>query len=219
MTPLLAIVGLLTAFAAGTSAAQGPYQLFDVTKFGAVGDGRADDGPPVEQALAAAAAASAAGARVTVRFPRRGRRNAATVYAVRRPLALNASNSYFEVQRGVTLRWLFDTDLSYLDAASPKYWPDLEDGGHAALLDVGPAYNQPRLVNVTLGGGGSLDGSGFMWWPLVYHRWEYGAGAVQPEPAAKRWGPVGLLLLARLLARLVALLLADFSALHRRSTS
>ena len=181
------LLALLTAFAAGTTAAthNTQHQLFDVTTFGAVGDGLTDDGAAVERALGAAAAGAAAGARVTVRFP--SLRNAATVFAVRRPLSLNASNSYFEVQSGVTLRWLFDADLSYLDDTSPYYWPDQEGGGgHVQLLDVGPAPNQPRLVNVTLGGGGSLDGSGFMWWPLVYHKWEY---CCTDDPATRRWGP------------------------------
>jgi hypothetical protein len=114
----------------------------------------------------------------------------ATVYAVRRPLSFNASNSLFDLQHGVTLRWQFDSDLSFLDRDSSNVWPSSNGpnataGGHVQLLSIGPAPHQPRLQNVTISGGGVFDGSGYMWWPLVYHKWEY-CCATSTE---SRWGP------------------------------
>jgi polygalacturonase len=161
--------------------------LFNVLEYGAVGDGVTDDGRAIEEALTAASAAADDGSSVTVLLPalRPG-----TVYIVRRPLTFNASNSFLDLQAGATLRWQFDPDLSFLDSSSPHKWPDTNGpnatrGGHVQLLSIGPARNQGRLQNVTIGGGGVFDGSGFMWWPLVYHVWEYCCDT----SGESRWGP------------------------------
>ena len=143
-------------------AGQRPHSVFDVRTFGAKGDGRSDDTAAVAAALAAAAAASAAGSAVTVRLA-----GPKSVYLVDRPLIFNASNALLHIEAGAVLRWHWPKDLSFTSR-----WA--QGGGHSAtMLTVEPTPGSPPLTNVSIGGGGMLDGQGFMWWPFRYHVTEY----------------------------------------------
>jgi hypothetical protein len=128
--------------------------VIDVRQMGAKGDGVANDTAPIAAAFAAAASASAAGGTVTVRLP------GPAVYMVDRPLSFAANHSLLSIEAGAVLRYHWDPDkiLSFYD------WPS-----YAVMLTVGPPSGSGRLVNVSLGGGGIVDGQGFMHWPYVYH--------------------------------------------------
>lgn len=139
-----------------------PHKIFDVRDLGAAGDGVQDDHVAIQSALDAAWTASQAGLAVTVRLPAPG------VYLVGGPLTLNASNVLFEVQRTAVLRAAFGSDLEFIQT-----WPR-HTVCYDPILTVGPALGSPlRPSNVTLAGGGVIDGRGWMWWPFGYHVWEF----------------------------------------------
>jgi len=151
---------------AAASAGSPPYPdntVLDVRTFGAKGDGVTDDGAAVEQAFAAAAAAAAAsagGSSVTIRLPAPG------VYVLDRQLVLNASNTLLSIEG--TLRWRWAKNLSFTSR-----WAQ-NASQHTTMLSVGPGAGAAGpLTNVSFGGGGTLDGQGFMWWPMRYHVYEY----------------------------------------------
>ena len=161
------LLGLLLAALSSSSSSspQRAHAVFDVRTFGAKGDGRSDDTAAVAAAFAASAAASAAGSAVTVRLP-----GAESVYLVDQPLIFNASNALLSIEAGAVLRWHWPKDLSFTSR-----WA--QGGGHSAtMLTVKPTPGGGRtspLNNVSIGGGGMLDGQGFMWWPFRYHVAEY----------------------------------------------
>ena len=139
---------------------QGPLcnSVFDVRDFGAKGDGVTNDWHAVNAALQAAAFASRAGSTVSVLLP------GAAVYLVDKPLVLNASNMLVWIETGAILRWHWDRDLDFLNQ-----WPRTNDR-FATMINT--ASNQ-QLRNISLGGGGTIDGQGFMWWPFFYHVYEF----------------------------------------------
>ena len=146
-----------------------PHAVFDVRTYGAKGDGAADDSAAVAAALAAAAAASAAGSAVTVRLPAAAG-PAGSVYLVDQPLRFNASNALLSIEAGAVLRWHWPKDLSFTTR-----WA--QGGGRSTTMlaiEPTPGSGGPSpLTNVSIGGGGMLDGQGFMWWPFRYHVAEY----------------------------------------------
>lgn len=131
------------------SAAASEVLLLDVRQLGAKGDGRHDDHAIIASAFAAAARAAAA----TVVLPAPG------VYIVERPLVWNASNSLLSIEKGAVLRWRWDKELRFAEQ-----W-----GNYETMFVVAPGRGKPMLVNVTMGGGGMIDGAGYMWWPFAYH--------------------------------------------------
>ncbi len=111
-------------------------------------------------AFGAAAAAAAAGNSVTIRLPAPG------TYVLDRPLVLNGSNTLLCVEAGATLRWRWDKNLSFTDR-----WRQ-NATQRTVMLTVRPGAAAP-MENVSIGGGGTIDGQGYMWWPFRYHVYEY----------------------------------------------
>ena len=169
---ILALVTALVLLVVPT-VSTAPHSVFNVRTFGAKGDGIADDGAAIASALAAAAAASAHGDAVTVSLPSGSGRHGTAVYNVQRPLVVNASNILLSIEAGATLRFVWDRDLNFSRLSGG--WPRVESsGGAATMITVAPtAGSASPLTNVTLGGAGTVDGQGFMWWPFRYHVWEY----------------------------------------------
>jgi len=119
--------------------------------FGAVGDAKALD----TEAIAAAVASCAAAGGGTVRLPAPGRYLSA-------PFNLS-SNILFSVEEGATLLATEDEDLWPVLPALPSYGIGRENDGdmtgrYAAF--IGGEY----LSNVTISGGGIIDGQGKVWW-------------------------------------------------------
>ena len=111
-------------------------------------------------AFAVAAAAAATGSSVTIRLPAPG------VYVLDRPLVLNGSNTFLCVEAGATLRWRWDKNLSFTER-----WRQ-NATQRTVMLTVRPGAVAP-MENVSIGGGGTIDGQGYMWWPFRYHVYEY----------------------------------------------
>ena len=145
-----------------------PNAEFDVRTFGAKGDGTTIDTAAVAATFAAAATASAGGAAVTVRLP------GPAVYLVDAPLTFSASNALLAVEADASLRWYWDEQLNFTARWAQR------SGHPMTMLTVAPAPQTPSLVNVTLSGGGLLDGQGFMWWPFRYHVREHIDGTHWP---------------------------------------
>ena len=147
------LLGFCSRGSCSGAAAARADTVIDVQQMGAKGDGVANDTAPIAAAFAAAASASAAGGTVTVRLP------GPAVYMVDRPLSFAANHSLLSIEAGAVLRYRWDPDrvLTFYD------WPS-----YAVMMTVGPPSGG-RLVNVSLSGGGIVDGQGFMHWPYVYH--------------------------------------------------
>lgn len=150
--------------AVSTAAGPRPHAVFCITSFGAVGDNDHDDSAAVAAAFAAAAAAAAAGSAVTVLVP-----GPAAVYRVTAQLQFSASNAALVIEPGAALRWHWDKALGF--AAD---WG--QNGSHGTTM-----LRFTSGENLTVTGGGLLDGQGFMWWPFRYHVREYIDG--------QRWPP------------------------------
>ena len=154
------------AIISGTDAAQGgptlgrgrSNTLLDVRKLGAKGDGVTNDHGVIAGAFAAAAAAAAAGGTATVVLPAPG------VYIVDAPLLWNASHSLLSIEKGAVLRWFWDKELRFA-----QRW-----GSYETMFSIRPTdKDDPPLKNVSMSGGGVVDGAGYMWWPFLYHVAEY----------------------------------------------
>ena len=128
---------------------------FDVVAYGAVGDGKTDDTLSVRRAAAALAAARGG----TLRFP-------ANHTFVTGPFNLT-SHAFLEVG-GSVLGSKNSTDWPLVDAGA--VWPQF---GHGS--DCTPGSDTCRLMhqalvfawnatNISLGGGGTIDGHGQPWW-------------------------------------------------------
>lgn len=111
--------------------------------------GRSNDTTAVAATFAAAAAASAAGSNVTVVLPGPG------IYVVDQPLVFNASHAELIIESDAVLRWQWDKELAFVDR-----WA--QGGGKSATMlafEPTPATGGPSLLaNVTVSGGGMLDG-------------------------------------------------------------
>ena len=136
-------MNLLIATAACAASAALAAGTFDVTAYGAVGDGKTDDTSAVRAALAAAAAANGG----TVLFP--------------------PAKTFFTGAMNLTSNVVLDVRGTIL--ATPD-----SDNGHYALgaqlawFGVGTAWqaflHSNGANNLTLQGGGVIDGNGAKWW-------------------------------------------------------
>eukprot|EP00051_Salpingoeca_urceolata_P020689 m.313611 g.313611 ORF g.313611 m.313611 type:complete len:427 (-) comp19664_c0_seq11:3147-4427(-) len=137
--------------------------VFDVTKFGAKGDGKTDD----SAAVRAAASALAKHGRGTLLFPGPGE-------FVTGPFNLS-SNSYLHVDTGATVLGSLESDDWPLVTAA-DVWPQF---GHGS--DCEPGTESCRLMhqafvfawsasNITVGGGGTIDARGgdAGWWDCAH---------------------------------------------------
>jgi polygalacturonase len=144
----LALATALVAPAADLSSPQPtpPARVFDVRQFGARGDGIALDTAAIQQAFDECGKAGGG----TVRFP-------AGTY-LSRPIALR-SKTTLVLEPGATLK-ATDDPKDYLPAGVA--WEDIIQG-----RSRGPFtnfLNGKDLVDVTITGGGTIDGSGARWW-------------------------------------------------------
>ena len=159
----LIIITMLSPFVSSTGE---PYQrhplqrnsVFDVRDFGAKGDGVTNDWRAVDAALQAASVASSAGNTVSVYLP------GPAVYLVDKPLVLNASHMLLSIEAGAILRWDWDKNLDFINR-----WPKI-NSRFATMITTA---SKQQLTNVSIGGGGMIDGQGFMWWPFFYHVHEF----------------------------------------------
>jgi polygalacturonase len=126
------IVGLLDCAVAATHAA-----TFNVSNYGAVGDGHALDSTAIQKTIDTCAGAGGGTVLLT-----------AGTYVVK-PLFLHGNNLTFQLDSGATL-------LGATDFTDYKV-----DGEIVGLI------NADRMTNVVLSGDGIIDGAGAPWWPAV----------------------------------------------------
>jgi len=127
------------------ASAAAPGSVFDVRAFGAVGDGTHDDTAAVRAALAAAAANGAS----TVLFP------AGLVFLTG---AFNLSSDLVLEVQGTIRAWPTSADGHYwLQSEVPWFGPP-------SLIVWASFIHSEHSSNITLRGGGTVDGSGALWW-------------------------------------------------------
>jgi len=165
---LLPVLALAASLAPAAWAAPCDGSPFNVLAFGAVGDGRHLDSPAIQAAIAAADACGGG----TVLLP--GAPGSPATY-LSGPLFLE-SNLVLSLAPGATL--LATPDLTAWIAPINK--PSGLDTGTPGLVNGGRCLQAPpanctswhKLFNVTVTGGGALDGNGpsfwgdSSWWPL-----------------------------------------------------
>ena len=142
--------------AANTAASD---RIFDVTHFGAMGDGRTSDTTAVHAALAAAAKASGGG---TVVFP-------AHKLFLTGPFNIS---SHTEVVIETNTSVLADPDAEWPLVDPRVTWPQYGVASDCFPLSDPKCYaamHQPfvfswNTVNVTVRGEGTIDGQGTKWW-------------------------------------------------------
>ena len=128
-------------------------RVFDVTRFGATPDNRTDSSPAFAAALKAVAAAGGG----TLLVPTGG------VYLTL-PLNLTTSNTRLRVEAGATLKALCDNDRWPRINKLPSYVADWYDEWWFA-----PFIGASNVQNITLDGGGVIDGSGTCFWGSSHH--------------------------------------------------
>ena len=143
--------GLVAVEAAASGGAAG---VFDVLKYGAKGDGAADDGTAIAAAYSACAAAG--GGTVLFRSGHIFRSG---------PIDLSCNDSVTTVQAGATI----------LARNSTAGWPFGLDCPEPAQGKT-PKQMAPMLLvahgrNVTVNGGGVVDANGEMWWDGACGNW------------------------------------------------
>jgi polygalacturonase len=161
----------LVAHAAASPSGSGKLGIFDVTAFGAVGDGRTLVTPAIQKAVDAC---GKAGGGLVLVPP--GRYLTGAIFL--------RSNIEFHLAAGATLlaSQRFQ-DFPPIDGR----WEGVERKTHSSLL------TGERLDNVTLSGGGVLDGQGAPWWAAfeATHklRRERGLAREAPDPpdAPLKW--------------------------------
>ena len=138
----------LTAWAAESSSTSAPAssKVFDVRQFGALGDGKALDTAAIQKALDECGKAGGG----TVRFP-------AGTY-LSQPISLHSKTTLL-LDRGATLK-ATDDPKDYLPASVT--WEDILQG--RARGPFANFVNGKDLVDVTITGQGTIDGSGARWW-------------------------------------------------------
>lgn len=137
---LLLALGLLAHAPAALAA-----PVFDVTAFGAVGDGATDDTKAVRAALAAAAAAGPS----TVLFP------AARTFLTG---AFNLSSDLVLRVEGGVLAWPGGEDGHFVVAGTLPWFGPTDVPAWQAFI------HSDGADNITLLGGGVIDGNGEHWW-------------------------------------------------------
>ena len=165
---LFIIHALLGILIAGSSVARCQGRVFDITTFGAVGDGKADDTSAIRRAFAAAAAATLpTSTRCVVLFP-------FGQTFLSGPLNITRSNIVLRIDG--TLRAINANNLrgggEYIRHEWPQILPlpsyqhsdDLHYLQHQAFL-----YGRD-VDNVTITGVGTIDGSGSWWWEMFNQR-------------------------------------------------
>lgn len=150
---LLAVAALLSNAGAG---------VFDVRDFGAAGDGRTPDTAPIQRALDACADAGGG----TVKFP-------PGTY-LSRPLILQGSKMTVEIEAGATLL----ATTNYADfIKAPGNWYEGKSN-----TDFAPFVSGTNLADIEFRGGGTIDGSGWVWWGEAEKARERVPGYPLPRP-------------------------------------
>src|SRR5580658_4690934 len=151
----------LTLFAASLALNGYAQKTFNVRDFGAKGDGRTLDTAAIQKALDACRDAGGG----TVEFP-------AGTY-LSQPITLHSSKMTFELDAGATLQ-ATTNQTDFMKA--PGDW--LKARGN----DFIPLVNGRDLSDVTITGGGTIDGSGAVWWGEAEKARERVAGYTLPRP-------------------------------------
>jgi hypothetical protein len=160
---------LLFLLAASAAAGAPCGSPFNVLTFGARGDGVHEDGPAIQAAVAAAAACGGGVIQLPYTSP-----TLSTFLSG--PLFLE-SNTVLHIAPGTRLLsstnfslWLGSINKPSGFATGP---PGFINGGRCLELPPAPCTTWHKLRNVTLTGGGSIDGNGptfwgaSTWWPTV----------------------------------------------------
>jgi polygalacturonase len=142
--------GSASPAAAASGSAQGPADVFDVTAFGARGDGVTIDGDAINAAIAAAAA-NRGGAGGTVYFPA----GTYASYSIRL-----ASNVALYLGSGARILAAKPTASQGYDPAEPGAGNPYQDFGHSHWHNS--LIWGENLENVTIHGPGTIDGSGLI---------------------------------------------------------
>jgi hypothetical protein len=140
----------IAASSAAFAEAQHTGKVCDVTQYGAKGDGKTLDSAAI---VAAVGDCGKSGGQVVLPSP--GRYLSA-------PFNLT-SNLVFEVEAGATLLAATDTSLWPVVSTLPSYPDGVENdpgmsGRYTAFI------GGSHLTNVTISGGGTIDGQGLVWW-------------------------------------------------------
>jgi len=136
MKTLITFCALAFAAAQGTGAA-----VFDITAFGAKGDGKTENREAINKAIEAAAAAGGG----TVEFP------AGTWLTGSVRLR---SNVTLRLERGALIE--ASSDVSRYDAAEPNQWDKFQDAGHSHFHNS--LIWGESLENIAIVGGGRISG-------------------------------------------------------------
>lgn len=150
-----------------SSAQSSTSTVFSVTTYGAVCDGATDDTAAIQQALDAASAASG-----TVVFPQ-GTCMTGALYV--------GSNTTVQIDEGATLKaiqaqtwWNIGTTIASgvadgLDATATGLYPQVATRVQGVEMNWTSAILNVRYAdNVTITGGGTVDGNGQSWWTHYY---------------------------------------------------
>jgi polygalacturonase len=145
MAKLRILVSLPMVLAAQSLTAAGTPGMFDVARYGAVGDGKALDSPAINKAIDAAAAAGGG----TVYFP------AGTFLSGSIHLK---SNIALYLEQGSTI--LATDDHTAYDSAEPNQWDKLQDFGHSHFHNS--LIWGESLENISILGPGRIYGKGLI---------------------------------------------------------
>lgn len=157
----VAALGLFTVASAAWAAPQTKGKVCNVRQFGAKGDGQTNDGPAIQKAIDACAGAPGGG---TVLL------SGDNAVFLSSPIVLK-SNETLRIDKGITLRG--SPDHSLYPAKKEFRAP-----GYQSLVGA------VNAENVTITGGGTIDGNGSSWWAEARH--EKNAGVLGSENSRPR---------------------------------
>jgi polygalacturonase len=144
-----------------SQASEAPAKVFNVRDYGAVGDGKTLDTQAIQKALDACGQAGGG----TVLFP-------AGTY-LSQPLTLRTKTTV-QIESDATL--LADTNQNeYLK--TPGNWLEAKSSG-----DFVPFIEGKKLTDITLAGGGTIDGNGAAWWGEAEKARQIKPGYTLPRP-------------------------------------